>query len=139
MERGLVDQHGKKNISKKRKLSAQERKFRKKFQKKSKQDNHSENQTEEFFDLWGEDPSLEKVKKKPYLKSITRETKKASDPIVPKGLAAVEIPEAGASYNPSEEDHHQLLKKAVSEQIYKRKEHDDVLSKLERPKGVKVT
>jgi nucleolar protein 53 len=147
VQRGLLPADERKMPPRKRKMNGQDKKYVEKLtkntdnenpQKKRKiEDGSLDFKSIEYFDIWekekdpldaiiAENPSLEKG----YLMEM--EKKKINPPkrVKNNNVEAVEIVEPGASYNPSKEDHEVLLKKAVDEQMKRRKEFYSVMKKV---------
>jgi len=88
-----------------------------------------------FFDIWNVKEEVKKMDFKidGYEEDLVENKNKRVNPYKWEKnnvINAVEVVHPGASYNPSEEDHQVLLKKAVDEQLKKKKIYDTVMDKL---------
>jgi len=133
----------KKKIKKKRKVNVLEKRYLERITK----NNDSEEKTvkkrklndgssmdfksDDYFDIW--DVKEEVKKFDGFEEDLVENKNKRVKPFKwekNNEIEAVEVVHPGASYNPSEEDHQLLLKKAVDEQVKKRKIFDTVMDTL---------
>jgi len=76
------------------------------------------------YDLWGETPTSEGLESDEHYMRVTRKiTVKAPNNlrVKPSGLPSVEVPHAGASYNPALDDYHNLIAKAADFEVVRNK------------------
>ncbi|CDH50482.1 hypothetical protein RO3G_11085 [Lichtheimia corymbifera JMRC:FSU:9682] len=110
----------------------------------------SKHSTAPSYDMWGDEPAAEPVEENSYLDVVKERKVNAPVTLKRKPTAAVHqpavaVPHAGASYNPTMEDHQALLRQAhemeekkeaeslkLKEKLSYRKELDDIAHELEQ-------
>jgi len=131
----------KKKNKKKRKMNVLEKKYieritnnndEKTVKKRKLNDGSSMDfKSDDFFDIWNVKEEVKKIDG--YEEDLVKNKNKKVNPFIWKKnneIDAVEVVHPGASYNPSEEDHQVLLRKAVDEQVKKRKQFDVVMNSM---------
>jgi nucleolar protein 53 len=130
----------KKKIKKKRKIDLIEQRYLERITKdndktvkkrKLNDGSSMDFKSDGFFDIWNVKEEVKKIDG--YEEDLVVNKNKRVNPFKwekNNEIDAVEVVHPGASYNPSEEDHQVLLKKAVDEQLKKKKIYDTVMDTL---------
>lgn len=82
------------------------------------------------YDLWGDEPTKEGLESDEHYMKVTRK-RPVNVPkhlrAKPSGLPAVEVPDAGASYNPALDDYQNLISKAAEVEVIRNKKEMKVI------------